>query len=84
MAIRMGEVDALGQKLNCQVIPADATSVEDLQNVFKTSMDILGGQIDFVLHSIGMSPNVRKKRTYDDLDYGMLDKTCLLYTSRCV
>ena len=68
MAIRMGEVDALGQKLNCQVIPADATSVEDLQNVFKTSMDILGGQIDFVLHSIGMSPNVRKKRTYDDLD----------------
>ena len=75
MAIRMGEVDALAQKLNCQVIPADATSVEDLQNVFKTSMDILGGQIDFVLHSIGMSPNVRKKRTYDDLDYGMLDKT---------
>ena len=75
MAIRMGEVDALAQKLNCQVVPADATSVEDLENVFKTSMDILGGQIDFVLHSIGMSPNVRKKRTYDDLDYGMLDKT---------
>ena len=75
MAIRMGEVDALAQKLNCQVIPADATSVEDLQNVFKTSMDILGGQIDFVLHSIGMSPNVRKKRTYDDLDYDMLGKT---------
>ena len=75
MAIRMGEVDALAEKLNCQVVPADATSVEDLENVFKTSMDILGGQIDFVLHSIGMSPNVRKKRTYDDLDYGMLDKT---------
>ena len=75
MAIRMGEVNALAEKLNCQVVPADATSVEDLTNVFKTSMDILGGQIDFVLHSIGMSPNVRKKRTYDDLDYGMLDKT---------
>ena len=41
MAIRMGEVDALAQKLNCQVVPADATSVEDLENVFKTSMDIL-------------------------------------------
>ena len=67
MAIRMGEVNALAEKLNCQVVPADATSVEDLTNVFKTSMDILGGQIDFVLHSIGMSPNVRKKRTYDDL-----------------
>ena len=75
MAIRMGEVNALAEKLNCEVIPADATSVEDLTNVFKTSMDVLHGQIDFVLHSIGMSPNVRKKRTYDDLDYGMLDKT---------
>ena len=52
MAIRMGEVDALAEKLNCQVVPADATSVEDLENVFKTSMDILGGQIDFVLHSV--------------------------------
>ena len=75
MAIRMGEVDALAQKLNCQVIPADPTSAEHLQNVLKTSMDILGGQIDFVLHSIGMSPNMRKKSLYDDLDYGMLDKT---------
>lgn len=75
MAIRMGEVNALAEKLNCQVVPADATSVEDLTNVFKTSMDILGGQIDFVLHSIGMSPNVRKKRTYDDLDYNMLNTT---------
>ena len=38
-------------------------------------MEVLGGQVDFVLHSIGMSPNVRKKRTYDNLDYDMLDKT---------
>ncbi|NDV58933.1 enoyl-ACP reductase [Bacteroides sp. 519] len=75
MAIRMGETTALAEKLNCEMIPADATSVEDLENVFKHSMEVLGGQIDFVLHSIGMSPNVRKKRTYDDLDYDMLDKT---------
>jgi enoyl-[acyl-carrier protein] reductase I len=75
MAIRMGELNALAEKLNCQIIPADATSVEDLTNVFQQSVEILGGKIDFVLHSIGMSPNVRKKRTYDDLDYGMLDKT---------
>ena len=57
------------------MIPADATSVEDLENVFKRSMEVLGGPVDFVLHSIGMSPNVRKKRTYDDLDYDMLEKT---------
>lgn len=75
VAVRMGETNALAEKLNCQIIPADATSVEDLENVFKSSMEILGGKIDFVLHSIGMSPNVRKKRTYDDLDYGMLDQT---------
>ncbi len=75
MAIRMGETNALGEQLGCQVIPADATNVEELKEVFTKSMEALGGQIDFVLHSIGMSPNVRKKRTYDDLDYGMLDKT---------
>jgi enoyl-[acyl-carrier protein] reductase I len=75
MAIRMGQVDALASQLRCEVIPADATSVEDLEEVFRKSQEILGGKIDFVLHSIGMSPNVRKKRPYDDLDYGMLSKT---------
>ncbi len=75
MAIRMGEVETLGQKLHAEVIPADATNVEELQTVFERSVDVLGGKIDFVLHSIGMSPNVRKKRTYDDLDYDMLEKT---------
>ncbi len=63
VAVRMGEVSALAEKLNCEVIAADATSVEDLENVFKRSMEVLGGKVDFVLHSIGMSPNVRKKRT---------------------
>lgn len=75
MAIRMGELNQLGEKLNAPVIAADATSVEDLEQVFTQSMELLGGKIDFVLHSIGMSPNVRKKRPYDNLDYKMLDKT---------
>ena len=75
VAVRMGEVDALAKKLNAEVLPADATNVKDLETVFSRSVEILGGKIDFVLHSIGMSPNVRKKRTYDDLDYDMLDKT---------
>ncbi|MBP3574278.1 MAG: enoyl-ACP reductase [Prevotella sp.] len=75
MAIRMGQVDALAEQLGCEVIAADATSVADLEEVFRRSQEVLGGKIDFVLHSIGMSPNVRKKRTYDDLDYAMLDKT---------
>ncbi|MTK53968.1 SDR family oxidoreductase [Paludibacter sp.] len=75
LAIRMGTIDELAKKLNAEVIPADATSVEDLEKVFAKSQEVLGGKIDFVLHSIGMSPNVRKKRTYDDLDYDLLSKT---------
>ena len=75
VAVRMGELNALAEKLNAEIIPADATNVSDLEEVFSKSTQILGGKIDFVLHSIGMSPNVRKKRTYDDLDYDMLDKT---------
>ena len=75
IAIRMGQVNDLAKQLNCEVIAADATSYEDLQEVFRRSQEVLGRKIDFVLHSIGMSPNVRKGRTYDDLDYNMLGKT---------
>lgn len=75
MALRMGNLVELGKRLNAPVIAADATSVEDLVNVFSESVEKLGGKIDFVLHSIGMSPNVRKHRTYDDLDYNYLQKT---------
>jgi enoyl-[acyl-carrier protein] reductase I len=75
VAVRMGEVNVLAEKLHAEVIPADATNTNDLETVFSRSTEVLGGKIDFVLHSIGMSPNVRKKRTYDDLDYGLLSKT---------
>lgn len=75
VAIRMGQLKELSEELGCEVIAADATSFDDLQEVFRRSMEVLGGKIDFVLHSIGMSPNVRKGRTYDDLDYNMLGKT---------
>lgn len=75
MALRMGTLDELSKQLNAPVIAADATSVEDLEKVFSESVKLLGGKIDFVLHSIGMSPNVRKHRTYDDLDYNYLQKT---------
>jgi len=75
LAVRMGSVNELGAKLKAEIIPADATKVEDLEMVFTQSQEILGGKIDFVLHSIGMSPNVRKKRTYDDLDYNLLNTT---------
>jgi len=75
VAVRMGETNDLAKKLNTVVIGADATNIDDLNNLFIQSMEILGGKIDFVLHSIGMSPNVRKERHYSDLDYNYLDKT---------
>ena len=75
VAIRMGTLKELADKTNATVIPADATSIEDLTNLFTEAQKALGGKIDFVLHSCAMSMNMRKKRTYDDLDYGFLDKT---------
>ena len=75
MALRMGELDVLAKKIGAPVIAADATNYDDLENVFVKSQELLGGKIDFVLHSIGMSPNVRKRRPYDDLDYNWLNKT---------
>ena len=75
VACRMGTIDELAKKTNAVIIPADATSVEDLENLFVEAQKALGGKIDFVLHSCAMSMNMRKKRTYDDLDYDFLDKT---------
>ncbi len=75
VALRMGTTKELATKLNAEVVAADATNVKDLENLFSKAMEVFGGQIDFVLHSIGMSPNVRKKRVYPDLDYNFLSKT---------
>ena len=75
VACRMGTIDELAKKTGAVIIPADATSVEDLTNLFVQAQEALGGKIDFVLHSCAMSVNMRKKRTYDDLDYGFLNKT---------
>lgn len=75
VALRMGDTNKLAEKYNTIAIGADATNVDELKEVFEKSMEFLGGKIDFVLHSIGMSPNVRKGRHYSDLDYNMLDKT---------
>jgi enoyl-[acyl-carrier protein] reductase I len=75
VALRMGQLQKLGEKLGAEVIPADATSVEDLTHLFEKSMLTLGGQVDFVLHSIGMSLNVRKGKDYTDLNYEWMQKT---------
>lgn len=75
LAIRMGDMDELAAKTGSQMVAADATSVADLENLFSKAMEIFGGKVDFVLHSIGMSPNVRKKLPYDDINYDFFAKT---------
>jgi enoyl-[acyl-carrier protein] reductase I len=75
VAMRMGEINKLGEKCNAPIIAADATSVEDLENLLQKSVEHFGGKIDFVLHSIGMSVNVRKGKPYTDLNYEWMQKT---------
>ena len=74
IAMRMGQIDELAKETGSEVIPADATSVEDLDNLVAKAVEILGGKIDFVLHSIGMSVNVRKGRAYTDEKYDFTAK----------
>ncbi|MEO1099230.1 MAG: SDR family oxidoreductase [Bacteroidota bacterium] len=75
IALRMGKINELAKQCNAEVIPADATSLEDLTNLFEQVQEKLGGKLDFVLHSIGMSPNVRKGKAYGDLNYDWFLKT---------
>ncbi len=75
VALRFGELDELAKRCNTEIIPADATNVADIEILIKKTMDRFGGKIDFILHSIGMSLNVRKKKVYNDLNYDYLKKT---------
>ncbi|NOT38501.1 MAG: SDR family oxidoreductase [Saprospiraceae bacterium] len=75
VAMRFGKIFDLGKSLNAEVIPADATLLEDLENLLTKSMEATGGKIDFILHSIGMSLNVRKGKSYTDLNYDFMQKT---------
>jgi len=74
IAMRMGAINELAEKTGSEIIPADATSMEDLQNLITKSVEILGGKLDFVLHSIGMSVNVRKGKHYTEQNYDFTTK----------
>lgn len=74
IAMRMGKIKELAEKTGSEIIPADATDLDDLNNLVSKAQEILGGKLDFVLHSIGMSVNVRKKRAYTDQNYDWTHK----------
>jgi enoyl-[acyl-carrier protein] reductase I len=69
VALRLGTIAELAEKTGSKVIPADATSIMDLEHLIDESKEILGEKIDFVLHSIGMSVNVRRGNHYTNQDY---------------
>lgn len=73
VSIRMGSINELAEKTKSEVVPADATSLEDLENLINIATEKFG-KLDFILHSIGMSVNVRKGREYTDLNYDWLTK----------
>jgi len=75
IAMRMGEIKKLSEACGAEIIPADATSIPELEQLFSKSCDVLGGKIDFVLHSIGMSPNIRKNIPYPELNYDFYMKS---------
>jgi enoyl-[acyl-carrier protein] reductase I len=75
VAMRLGTIDELAKITGSMVIPADATKMEDIEHLIIESMKIFGGQFDFILHSIGMSPNVRKDIPYEQINYENMLKT---------
>lgn len=75
VALRMGEINKLAEAVNAPVIGADVVNMDDLKNLFTESMKHFGGGVDFILHSIGMSLNVRKGKHYTEIDYGFNQKT---------
>ena len=75
IALRMGKINDLAKKCSSEIIPADITSIKDIDNLYEKSTKALGGKIDFILHSVGMSPNVRKNKEYGDLNYDWFFKT---------
>lgn len=75
IALRMGAINQLAEKTGAQIIPCDVTSDEEMNNLITQSMEILGGKIDFILHSVGMSLNIRKGKAYNDLNYEFMKKT---------
>ncbi len=75
IAMRMGEINKLAEKINAPVIPCDVTSNDDMLNLITKAKEHFGGSFDFILHSVGMSMNMRKNKPYTEIDYGFNQKT---------
>src|SRR6476619_1442752 len=75
VALRMGEINKLAEKVQAPVVGADVVNMDDLKKLFEEATKHFNGGVDFILHSIGMSLNVRKGKSYTEIDYGFNQKT---------
>jgi enoyl-[acyl-carrier protein] reductase I len=75
VAMRMGEINKLAEKINAPVIPCDVSSNDDMLNLITKTKEHFGSSFDFILHSVGMSVNMRKGKSYAEIDYGFNQKT---------
>ncbi|MEO6455213.1 MAG: SDR family oxidoreductase [Ginsengibacter sp.] len=75
VAMRMGEINKLAEQISAPVIPCDVSSNEDMLNLLTKTKEHFNGGVDFILHSVGMSVNVRKGKHYTEIDYGFNQKT---------
>lgn len=75
IALRMGTINQLAEKTGSAIVPCDVSLDEDMKILIERSMEKLGGKLDFILHSVGMSFNIRKKNSYTQLDYELMKKT---------
>jgi enoyl-[acyl-carrier protein] reductase I len=76
IALRMGEINKLAESCgNAPVIPADVTGNDDLKTLLTKSLEHFGGPVDFILHSVGMSLNMRKNNHYTSTNYDFMHKT---------
>lgn len=69
IALRLGALDALGEETGAPIIPCDVTSDDEIVDLVNKTKEHFGGGVDFILHAIGMSPNIRKKKEYSDINY---------------
>lgn len=74
IALRLGTLDALGEETGAEILPCDVSKEDDVQKLMQETKQKLG-KIDFILHAIGMSPNIRKKKDYEQLNYSWYNQT---------
>ncbi len=74
-AIRLGKINELAALINAPVIPCDVAHLSEIEGLIDKTKEYFSGGFDFILHSVGMSYNIRKKNEYTHLDYELYLRT---------